>query len=207
MISEHHLIFTGPSIPAIQRDLKTQTRRIAWEGMGDLRRPCTVRPETSWCPHQPGDRVWVRETWRTERHALEDGIRFAADGVFIAIPDDPDIAALWRAVHAKRGRAGTWRPPIFLPRWASRLTVEIASVRVQRLQEIDEGDAIAEGAVPFFERFPEIGRAQRLTSGELASDSEHRATFAVMWDELNGARALWISDPWVYALGFRRITT
>jgi hypothetical protein len=204
------LIFTGPSVPAIARDLKTQTRRIAWEGMGDLRRPCTVRPEVSQCPHGlPGERIRVRETWRTERHALEDGIRFAADDAFIALPDDERIAALWREAHAKRSRVNeyAWRSPIFLPRWASRLTLEITEMRVQRLQEISEADAIAEGAPDFFERYEHISRDQRICTGELARDFPHRACFACVWDELNGDRALWSTNPWVYALTFRRITT
>lgn len=98
-----------------------------------------------------------------------------------------------------------WRPSIHMPRWASRLLLEVTDVRVQRLQEITEEDSRAEGVSPFFELYPEIGRDQSLLPGELCADAEHRASFAVLWDEINGDRALFSSNPWVWAISFRRL--
>jgi hypothetical protein len=94
-------------------------------------------------------------------------------------------------------------PAIYMPRWASRLSLEVHDVRLERLHAITEDDARAEGVLPFFERFPSIGRDQRLTSGELASDAPYRAAFAVGWDEINGHRALWASNPWVLVVTFK----
>jgi hypothetical protein len=70
---------------------------------------------------------------------------------------------------------------------------------------ITEEDAKAEGAIPFFERFPSIGRDQCITTGELAAEAEHRASFAVLWDEINGDRAIWKSNPWVWRVEFRKV--
>jgi hypothetical protein len=97
-----------------------------------------------------------------------------------------------------------WCPSIFMPRALSRITLDVLSVRAERLLDITEEDAKAEGARPFFETFACFERDQRITTGERASDAEHRAGFAVLWDEINGDRALWISNPWVWVVGFRR---
>jgi hypothetical protein len=91
-----------------------------------------------------------------------------------------------------------------MPRWAARVALEVTEVRVQRLREITEDDARAEGVPPFFERYPSIGRDQRL-DGELCSGSPHRACFSCVWDEVRGDRAPWSRDPWVWAVTFRQI--
>lgn len=93
----------------------------------------------------------------------------------------------------------------YLPRWASRINLEIIGVKVERLRDISEEDAKAEGVLPFFERFPDCGKDQRLTSGELAAYYPYRASLAVLWDEINGDRATWKSNPWVWCISFRRI--
>lgn len=152
------------------------------------------------CPHgDPGDRMWVKETWAHDaddiescRAANEDALGAPNHLYYKATEVSPE------ALH--------WRSAITMPRWASRLTLEITEVRVQRLHEITEDDARAEGVKPFFARFPALGREQHITSGELARDAEHRASYAVTWDEANGKRAMWATNPWVWALTFRRIS-
>jgi hypothetical protein len=90
-----------------------------------------------------------------------------------------------------------------MPRWASRITLEVTDVRVERLHEITDEDARAEGVAKFFDTLPSIGRTQTLTTGECAADAEYRSGFALLWDEINGDRALWKANPWVWRVGFR----
>jgi hypothetical protein len=169
--------------------------------------------EFSWVsPYgEPGDRLWVRETWAPQpgREESIDLPEYEGGG-------NPD-AVCFRADERKPGEdpkwieglthgVQKWRPSIFMPRWASRITLEVVSARVERLLAIDEEDAIREGVRPFFETLPSIGREQCLTTGERATDAEHRAGFALLWDELNGDRANWKSNPWVWRVAFRRVT-
>ena len=99
---------------------------------------------------------------------------------------------------------GKWTPAIHMPRWASRLTLEVVSVRVERLNDISEEDAQAEGVAPFFEVYKGMGQEQTISTGERAADAPHRASFACLWDEINGDRALWKSNPWVWVVEFKR---
>jgi hypothetical protein len=188
------------------------------------------------CPHgYERDRLWVRET-----HAL-DGQRVAydADGWCGAICDDGGGGKVriphGRIVDARTsergpwpdggarsfglaGYGGRWRPSIHMPRWASRILLEITEVRVQPLQDLTEADAKAEGVKPFGEAFAGISLDQRIASTTLADrergapdrdfragDSPYRASFACLWDEINGDRATWASNPWVWAIAFRRV--
>lgn len=163
------------------------------------------------CPYgAPGDRLWIRESFEHIAHGPGFGVRvrYTADGAERVWPEPPDPAVRkdgWRPVEW-RGR-----PSIHMPRWASRIDLEVTAIRVERLQDITEEDARAEGVEPFFKRFPSIGRDQCLATGERAADAEHRAAFAVLWDEINGERevggkpALWISNPWVWVVSFKRV--
>ena len=92
----------------------------------------------------------------------------------------------------------SWRSPIHMPRWASRLTLELTAVRVQRLQEISEADAIAEGVLP-------------CPDEPMYADEPHERylppqfRFGDLWDSINAKRAPWSSNPWVFALTFRKV--
>lgn len=157
------------------------------------------------CPYgEPGDRLWVRETW-----GLPPRYDPKEHGDLKTKPRLGPVcfAADFSGRHAWNG--GKWRPSIHMPRWASRITLEVTGVRVERLQAITEEDARAEGVRPFFEEYSGIGREQRLTSGELARDAEHRASFAVLWDTLaaGNVAAWWKSNPWVWCVEFKRVTT
>lgn len=119
-----------------------------------------------------GQRLWVRETWGGDsmcgvayRADHPDWERFRGDG---EQPDSP------------------WRPSIFMPRWASRLTLEVYALRLERLQEITADDVLAEG----------IEVRDRLNAVR---------DFATVWDQLNGKRAPWASAPWVWVISFRRV--
>lgn len=172
------------------------------------------------CPYGvPGDRLWVRETCRAheltdkeaeadtfgvmERKGLEcplyglDGVIYKADGAFREIGNTREASDLWAELNAYRGKSGATVPPIHMPRWASRITLEITDVRVERLQEISQADAIAEGAPP---SHPTIDNVSR----QYGHEDFSRSWYAQLWDQINGAGS-WDANPWVWALSFRRL--
>ena len=175
-MKERPILFSAPMVRAILDGSKTQTRRVAKEfnGMPNLDGILRRYPHQNGCPHgTPGDRLWVRETWAHER-----------DGT--GCPDDTGI--LYRATDPGWDDEETglrWRPSIHMPRWASRILLEITDVRAQRLQEIGDEDARAEGYTPQSPDFP-VGWFQGL------------------WDTIHGSGA-WHANPWVWAITFRRI--
>jgi hypothetical protein len=146
----------------------------------------------------PGDRVWIRERARIValrgRHHVEARVEYA-DGT----------RSDWFTWPTERLR---WMPrlghciPNGCIREAARTVVTLAEVRVERVQDITENDAWAEGVFLFWDRFPSIGGDQRITSGELVAGAPYRASFAVTWDGLYGddRERLWIRNPyvWVY---------
>jgi hypothetical protein len=140
-----------------------------------------------YCPYgKPGDHLWVRETWR-----CVDGPAYNAG--------ESDKVALYRADDETGIIAvGSWKPSIHMPRWASRLTVEILKVRVERVQEISEADAKAEGCV-FFK--------VKGTPKEKALYSEgYRESYRLLWDSINAKRDggiyAWAKNPWVWVARF-----
>lgn len=225
-MTERPILFSGPMVRAILAGRKTVTRRVVTVGDTiEERDDGTQWPYfTTWthgddgspwasCPYgAPGDRLWVRETWRYHGWT-EDGapwIKYAADYSTRLVERIPDewsdrLADIWAdlsddANMAIDGRAADrkWRPSIFLPRWASRITLEVVGVRVERLQEITEDDARAEGVNPSDAHIV-------IKDGDRQPDMErtHRGAFACLWDGINGDRASWASNPWVWRVEFR----
>ena len=186
---ERPIIFSAPMVRAILAGQKTQTRREAKGliGFTAIGQPVTVSrdgfPCEYICPYgKPGDRLWVREAWAAP-HAHDHLVpRW--------IPRD---ARIHYAATEDRGGL-IWRSPIFMPRWASRITLEITSIRVERLQDISETDAEAEGA----------SYAVSTDAGfeEHPLGTRHEG-FAALWQKINGAGS-WAANPWVWALAFRR---
>ena len=131
-----------------------------------------------------------------------DGVRYRADGAFIAIENNAEACDRWGDLrcHGRKhvGLDDPWRwvPSIFMPRWASRLTLRVADVRVERVQEIWQADAIREGCWPL--SVHQIGNEPVSTP---------RDQFRVLWDSINGKRpgCAWGDDPWVWAVTFERI--
>ena len=204
-VRERPIIFDAESVRAILDGSKSQTRRVVKRtDAGRVKAPGTAR---NWhlddpdavkaCPYGvPGERLWVRETWGAVspdehvRPLRECAIEYRADsgashpGGWDNAPDDAE--------------ALRWRSPIHMPRWASRLTLEITEVRVRRIQEITDEEAIAEGV----DDWAPLDGA-RLT--ELARDVP-RAQFHMRWDFLNARRGYsWDSNPWVWAITFTRL--
>lgn len=220
-MKERPILFSVPMVRALLAGIKTQTRRIC---KLDVR---ASMPEPEWqsllrcCPYgQPGDRLWVRETCRAheltddeassdtfgvmERLGLEvppyglDGVIYEADGAFQEIENTREAADRWADLRQYGGRSGAKVPAIHMPRWASRITLEITAVRVERLQDISETDAQAEGAK---ECDPVSGREVLLAM------PSQRGSFVMhyrhIWDEINGPGS-WAANPWVWVVEMER---
>jgi hypothetical protein len=164
---------------------------------------------SQFCQHgAPGDRLWVRETWQYAGFT-EDGypfVRYQADGAQRLHDRSPseEWSERWLDIWAGLSEPsnfdidGTasdrrWRPSIHMPRWASRITLVITGVRVERLQDISEADARAEGVEPI---------ATHSRPGAIATCY---GAYSLLWDAINGDGA-WDANPWVWAIDFKRIT-
>lgn len=163
------------------------------------------------CPYGvPGDRLWVRETWYP-------AVRV---GFMLTPARTPSEIAQAREAHYKSDADNRafelpkplhWKPGIHMPRWASRITLEIVSVRVQRVQDISEDDARAEGIIPTVQSRPEYGGAICTHFGIPGDDWQHteitaQKRFIVLWNSINAKRGLgWDINPWVWAIEFRRV--
>jgi hypothetical protein len=206
MSKERPILFSAPMVRAILEGRKTQTRRAVkfeWSGSADaLLQQSRIDPAYA-CRHgSAGDLLWVRETWRPSiSHSCGMDSCDCAD-VWVEYPaggegryfSDHDIPEDWTFPrNVKRGKNV---PSIFMPRWASRILLEIASVRVERLQDINNQDAMAEGM-------------QRTTDGHAChvENEAHRATYAIdsfasLWESINGPDS-WEANPWVWVIEFK----
>lgn len=203
----------------------------------------------------PGDRLWVRETWRSwtqnNCHQHEDGpegdvgcdehcnqtyvaYRATPRIGYRPIPDRQRICYLDEATPLEENKEllGPWNPSIFLPRAFSRIALEVTEVRVQRLQEISDEDAKAEGVEPYTPPYGHISPEQRAPGPGFdrarLGDQPHRLPFADLWDRINGksrpmlddggkpvlddndspitiAPRSWESNPWIWTVSFRRL--
>lgn len=201
-LRERGILFSVPMVRAIIEGRKTQTRRVV--------APKTVAflgskaggmdPAEDHCPYGwVGDRLWVRETYAfgKEWEGIPPRIVSDEEGVYYAADDSLRPG---REPLGKDDR-GTWRRSIHMPRWASRLTLEVTEVRVQRLQDITEEDARAEGIIEWKDA---KGTAYYGTNVADVWELSARGAFKRIWDDINGERAPWASNPWVWAISFRR---
>jgi len=177
IVKERPILFSGPMVRAILAGRKTQTRRVVkpqhipagvrtlrWENQDAAELQHSAR-----CPYGvPGDRLWVRETWQP---GPDDCVYYRAD-------NDPN--------------ENQWKPSIHMPRWASRITLEVVSVRVERVQDIGHIGAKAEGV--------EICDYD----GRLLPWQRQIGNFQKLWDSING-KGSWGSNPWVWVVEFRRV--
>lgn len=201
-MKERPILFSGEMVRAILAGRKTQTRRVVriperpglvahpedafpdpgLGGGGYLHVPYTSATDRYthrvWYPYGIGTRLWVRETWCQQACMVHGDL----------LPGKAHYrAAGYEVRHVDGPEKSPWRPSIHMPRWASRITLEVTAVRVERLQDITEEDARAEGM-----------------HGDYLSASA-RDLYAALWDAINGKRHPWASNPWVWVVSFRRV--
>lgn len=194
--------FSAPMVRALLAGNKTQTRRVIKpDGRYRLDLVCPSDGGPARCPQgAPGDRLWVREAWRADvaHDALPPREIPPGSPVFM------EASALNWQGGPHDGTPGKLRPGMFMPRWASRISLQITEVRVERLQDISETDARAEGCEAL--RWPHKADKDRdlidWPLGEVANP--HRNGYALLWEQINGAGS-WDANPWVWAVGFNRI--
>lgn len=175
-------------------------------------------PESISSPYGvPGDRLWVRET-HAQFSVGEGTDRPVPQCVAYRATCDRDGGFDYANGRGEVQRLGVtkWTPAIHMPRWASRLTLEVTEIRVQRLQDISEADAAAEGLRGLTKdggRTVKYGIPDR--DGWPGTDDhgwpwhewevDPRKAFAKLWDKINGERAPWASNPWLWCVTFRRV--
>jgi hypothetical protein len=251
-IVERPILFSAEMVRAILDGRKTQTRRVMKP------QPSTVDDAGRWyrmksggeslmtsaypCPYgAPGDTLWVRETfcahWGTPPHDAPQSYRIVTGDELPRIeqengdlyqPASSDIMTIWYEAEGNKPFHLSWDAPDDMPRWASRITLRITNIRVERLQDISEDDARAEGATMrpacngFQHRYPgwsmdwsKVGQlshyatgAKRgvkapLTEGDVSLHSPKWA-FASLWNEINGSGA-WEANPWVWVISFEKV--
>lgn len=174
-------------VTAILDGTKTQTRRIWKPRPGKF----DDQPHLERCPYgQPGDQLWVRETFALTGDNASPIVHPVHGGV------------AWRATdHSK---AFTWKPSIHMPRWASRITLEITGIRVERLQSITEQDAIAEGIALVHGK--EMLGWNDYEAEILGGLAKAKDSYASLWRSINGPES-WNQNPYVWVVEFKRITT
>jgi hypothetical protein len=222
-MKERGMLFSKPMVLALLDGSKTQTRRLCklpdnaqevqyWAPPSGKSQPGWADPGVNyWTPDpngetssnhldtspygQPGDRLWVREAWRA--HVSHDHVppRDIPVGAVLLFEADAD--------KHKFPWAGKYRPPMFMPRWASRIDLEITGVRVERLQDITESDAIAEGIQPIIESDGPNYFTAHIDGWNLNSSTALGA-YQMLWEWINGAGS-WDKNPWVWVIEFRRI--
>lgn len=222
-MTERPILFSAPMVRAILDGRKTVTRRAVKPQPEDgatlaflIQKPnakgsCAhfahvdergihSKELTLHCPHgMPGDRLWVREAWRTTgddgrcdrmppREIQPHAVWYEADPLPFANPSNAPLP-------------GKLRPSMFMPRWASRIALEITDVRVERLQSISEPDAMAEGV----EQRGESWRNYLMPDAPEAGFNCAYNSFRSLWQSINGAES-WDVNPWVWAISFKRVT-
>jgi hypothetical protein len=194
-MKERPILFSAPMVRAILEGQKTQTRRIyknrKHPDFGCDMAGCELVREQQHvidriCPYgQTGDRLWVREAWQGDKHDFDAG-----------------IMPLYRATD-ERTEAG-WRPSIHMPRWASRILLEIVAVRVERLAYISREDAEAEGVG--LQRVSETDYRwidyNHNDEGHTFGDPRH--SFWSLWKSINGEKSH-DANPWVWVVEFKKL--
>lgn len=210
-MSERGMIFNAEMVNAILSGRKTQTRRpIKWKqtrfteiaerddgSLWPWAEDCE-RGGDIWfaCPYgEIGDRIWVRETWQVIHDHIDESSHVEDRTYAPSIPKEKD--RYWHTVYAehfgdesREDRGFPWRPAIHMPRWASRILLEITDVRVERLRDLSEEDAKSEGIIP--------------SAGGVLPGWEYRINFRDLWMDIYGTDN-WEANPWVWVIEFKRV--
>ncbi|EKB9498599.1 hypothetical protein OOX37_004313 [Salmonella enterica] len=210
-MKERGMIFNAEMVNAILSGRKTQTRRpIKWKqtrfteiaerddgSLWPWAEDCE-RGGDIWfaCPYgEIGDHIWVRETWQVIHDHIDESSHVEYRTYAPSIPKEKD--RYWHTVYAehfgdesREDRGFPWRPAIHMPRWASRILLEITDVRVERLRDLSEEDAKSEGIIP--------------SAGGVLPGWEYRINFRDLWMDIYGTDN-WEANPWVWVIEFKRV--
>jgi len=209
-IKERPILFSAPMVRAILDGRKTVTRRPV-KGLSTSFAVTTAADESPlngvcWnvggpiirCPYgEPGDRLWVREAWAADAQVDAVAPRDLSQGEPIRYPADGAV----RQTGCSMVTPGKGRPSIHMPRWASRILLEITAVRVERLQAISDEQALAEGVRPYPDH-AEFGEWYHVEGIETYS-AEPSKSFELLWNSTGGD---WDANPWVWVVEFKRAT-
>lgn len=230
-MKERGIIFSSPMVKAILDGRKSMTRRVIKPQppcalvklKGDNNLWSYTLCDKNWkCPYgQPGDMIWVRETFCIESNFnIESGEQYQPpfnDGRPIKYSEDPDYGNYWEQCHYRatdptpelsyendEGPTCHWRPSLFMFRWMSRITLEIINVRVERLQEITYKDVEKEGIN--LVRLMPLLPSPTIDIDKLI-DFQSKRAFSELWDSINGKKKYpWGSNPLVWCISFKRLT-
>ncbi|MFU3727937.1 hypothetical protein [Pseudomonas aeruginosa] len=199
---ERPILFSGPMVRVILEGRKTVTRRAmkpqsvldghfwtyggaGWSDRINSLTPVAGHSLAARCPYgQPGDRLWVREAWACTLVAQAPGEEWV----------------VYREGDNRTDYGGPWKPSIHMPRWASRILLEITAVRVERLQDISEEQAQAEGV-----KGEQCDHARQACADIGCWGDTTKGAFGFLWESLNGEGS-WAATPWVWVVEFKRVT-
>jgi len=206
-MKQRPILFNADMVRAVLDGRKTQTRRIIREQPEVIPKEDEHGKPGFWIPFNAGktmvrnddmhiacpfglkgDRLWVRETFRVHSRATD-----VATLVYKASEQQSWTQQTHRVPIEKCNKPAvvdTWTPSIHMPRWASRITLEITGVRVERLRDLSEEDAKSEGVIP--------------PAGGVLPGWEHRINFRDLWMSIYGADN-WEANPWVWVVEFKRV--
>lgn len=206
-MKERPILFSAPMVRAILDGTKTQTRRVVkpqptydgkfaggWKVVGKHgHEAATCGPLVSGlCPYgHPDDRLWVRETWAYHVQAM--GSATDRDGPWVYAADG-NFALQSRLCDR-------WRPSIHMPRVVSRITLEVTGVRVERLQDISEADAAAEGIERSYDQWRDYLTDQAVNYPSSATPID---SYRTLWEQINGPES-WDANPFVWVVEFKRL--
>lgn len=196
-VKERGMIFNDEMVRAILGGNKTQTRRIVEEKF--YGRAVAAELLAKHCPYgQPGDRIWVRETYRVHGKATSVATlvyRASVRNSWTEQTHRVPVEVCNKPVSEK------WTPSIHMPRWASRILLEITNVRVERLNDISECDARDEGVPPAGSLLPDHPGTFLTPKGDFAMA---KVAFQRLWESIYGEES-WNVNPWVWVIEFKRI--
>ena len=228
MSAERPILFSAPMVRALLAGTKTQTRRVVKllgaevieerpDGLDGavFSQPWPWSPQyDGWvpCPYGvPGDRLWVKETFAPCTARIRAGhFHYRADGAVGHRVSTNGGESWWSQTGHTLGLSAKdlqgvwvgppkrWKPSIFMTRAASRITLEVTAVRVERLHAITEGDAMAEGVDLKSEAWPD-------TPGAIPLSLKPTFAFELLWKSINGDDS-WAANPWVWVVEFKRVT-
>jgi len=198
------ILYKAAMALAVLAGIKTQTSRLVkgialeWLESLEFTPEFVANPKNNLCPYgNPGDQLWGREGWRT-----------VAEADHLPPRDLNPAHRIWYEADAlHQPGAGKLRPSMFMPRWASRILLEIVSVRVERLQDISEADARAEGinCYPFRpdDGFPICsGYTHKMDDRKCGLWPTAVLAYKELWESINGPGS-WDANPWVWVVEFK----